>query len=280
MNFRFSCAVSLYKELGRQDAIIETTEVAIRSFLFASETHGNFSSFLQAQSALVGIKVDDVNLENFRLRIALGYIVSIHQSLEIFLRDFKDEYVGFYNETWNFADLEGDLLSKTIQKIGKVDEVKKSVGVHLFSLLDYYRIVRNTFLHNLRIFQESETGKNIINKPNNRIENAFDELTPFLSTIANDFPKLKAPNRYSQIDFDDFILFTRVLKIVVDRLMEFCKPNENQLFDYYQRLQLFRKYPSGSARKKNALIGEMNNRFGIERMIAEKLLNSAFASLA
>jgi hypothetical protein len=276
MNFRFQCLLDLHKNLGQHDAIAEATEVAVRSFLLGAQGVGDFNHFLTAQSQAVGIKVDYVNLQQFQQRIALGYLISVHQSLEIFLKDFRIAHIDFYGEEWHVGEAKSSLLDKVIKKIGKADDGIAAIGAHTHALLDYYRLVRNAFAHTEVVGeQELDASKGKI-----RNDKGFENLEQFLPAIQSDYPRLKAPNPLSNIGFDDFLLFTRAVKKAADGLMAFCKPTEKQLYDYYDRLQLFRKYPAGSSRKRNAMIGDMSQRFGIERTDTEKLLNSTFASLA
>lgn len=278
MNFRFQCLLDLFRNLGQHDAIAETTEVAIRAFLLTAQENVDFNHFLAVQSQAVGIKVDNVNRKQFQQRVSLGYLISVHQSFEIFLKDFRTEHIDFYNDEWHVGEAKMSLFDKVIKKVGKVgqgDDVKAAIGTHTYAVLNYYRLVRNAFAHT-EVAGEQELGDSK-GKKNNK---DFEDLEYFLPAIQSDYPNLKAPNLIADIGFDDFLLYTRTVKTAADRLMVFCKPTEKQLYDYYDRLRLFRKYPANSSRKRNALIGDMSQRFGIERSESEKLLNSTFASLA
>ncbi|OQP53493.1 hypothetical protein A4R26_05765 [Niastella populi] len=102
----------------------------------------------------------------------------------------------------------------------------------------------------------------------------------FQGQIEAAYPKLNAPNSIDNIGFDDFLLFTRAVKNTAENMMKFCTPKNSELYSYYQRLNLFRQYQSGSTRRKNAMVGDLKQRFGLSTVEAENLLNSDFASLA
>jgi hypothetical protein len=81
MAFRLKCRNKFYKTLGQFDAICEFTEVAVRDFLSNVKSEPEFNDLLAEKSILHKIKVNAVELNLFRSRIAQSYILSVYQSL-------------------------------------------------------------------------------------------------------------------------------------------------------------------------------------------------------
>jgi hypothetical protein len=260
MVFRFKCLSKLYQDLGRYDAMVEFNEVAIRSFLHNACSSGSFNSFLAQQAQTVGIRVDAIDLVSFRSRISQSYLVSVYQSVAVFLDEFRKEHIELYGKSWDTGESSGDLLTKTLQQIGKISDIKSALGDHNLEIFAYYRKVRNRYAH---------SGKSDTNP-----EKDFKALEPYLVSIASDFPGLHAPNSFNDLSFDAFLLFTRVVKVIAERLVLFCKPSDEEVVQYYERHRIIDQLKGSLNRKRNALITDMENRFGIQRLHAEKLLNS------
>jgi hypothetical protein len=240
--------------------MVEFNEVAVRSFIHNANSSGSFNAFLAQQAQMVGIRVDAVDLVGFRSRISQSYLVSVYQSMDVFLDEFRKEHIELYGNSWDTGESSGDLLTKTLQQIGKMSDVKRAIGDHNLEIFGYYRKVRNRYAH---------SGKSDAN-----LEKDFNALQPCLVSIASDFPGLQAPNSFDNLNFDDFILFTRVTKVIVERLVLFCKPSDDDIIQFYERNRMIDQLKGNLNRKHNSLVADMENRFGIQGSHAEKLLNS------
>ena len=77
MAFRLKCKKELYENLGRYDAIVEFTEIAVRDFIAKSQESKNFDTYLQEKSVQHEIKVDTIDLNLYQTRIAHNFSLSI-----------------------------------------------------------------------------------------------------------------------------------------------------------------------------------------------------------
>lgn len=259
MAFRLNCVSELYKNLGRFDAIVEFTEISIRDFIEQANQTGNFDSYLQAKSAQHKIRVNTVDQSIYRSRISQSYILSIYQTAELFLHQFRDEHIDLYDKSWKLDDTTENILIKTIRKISAINPATLHIGAHRLSIFNYYRIVRNKYSHD-RI---NET----------KVDAAFDALKQHNPQIKIDYPGLSSPNEFDKISFDDFILFSRTIKDIAYKLNDLIVPTNEQLRDYYSRKDLFKELNENRVRKSNALKGHMLSNFGIEDEQTNIILN-------
>lgn len=266
MAFRLNCVSELYKNLGRFDAIGEFTEVAIRDFIHQANKSSNFDNFLQEKSNQHNICVNTIDQSVYRARISHSYILSVYQTAELFIHQFRDEHIDLYNNTWTLDDTKDNLLIKTIRKISAVSPATAHIGVHRLSIFNYYRVVRNKYSHD-RI---SEI----------RVDQEFQNINQFRTQIQTDYPGLLAPNNFDNISFDDFILFSRTIKDIAFRLNDLITPKNEQLKDYYIRKEFFKELNENPLRKTNALKGHMLSNFGIENDQANIIINLLAVPLA
>lgn len=266
MAFRLNCVSELYKNLGRFDAIVEFTELSIREFIKQASASGNFDTFLQDKSSQHNIYVHAVDLSIFRARISHSYILSVYQTAELFLHQFREEHIDLYNVPWTLDNSTDNLLIKTIRKISAINPATLHIGAHRLSIFNYYRVVRNKYSHD-RI---SEV----------RVDREFQNISQITSQIQNDYPEVIAPNTYDNISFDDFILFSRVIKDISYKLNDLVRPTNEQLQDYYARKDLFRELNENKNRKINALKGHMLSNFGIENEQANAIIRLLNVPLA
>lgn len=266
MAFRLNCVSELYKNLGRFDAIVEFTEISIRDFIHQANQTGDFDSFLQTKSNQHNIRVNTIDQSVYRARISHSYILSVYQTAELFIHQFRDEHIDLYNNTWTLDDTKDNLLIKTIRKISAVNPATASIGEHRLSIFNYYRVVRNKYSHD-RI---SET----------RVDQEFQNINQFRTQIQTDYPGLAAPNDFDNISFDDFILFSRTIKDIAYRLNDLVIPTNEQLRGYYIRKGFFNELNENPLRKANALKGHMLSNFGIEDDQANIIINLLAVPLA
>lgn len=259
MAFRLKCVSELISNLGKYDAIVEFTEIAICDFIDYADESGDFDSYLKSKSETHKIKVDSVDRLIYRSRISQSYILSVYQTFELFLRQFKDEHNDLFNGNWKFDDSKDNLLIKLIRKITTINNAKTVIGDFRLELFDYYRKVRNKYSH--EYIDDSKLDK------------AYAQIITFKTEISNNYPKLKAPNEFDEINFDDFILFTRLVKDIAYGLNDMIQPiSDSLLVDYYQRKDMFNNLNQNLPRKTNAIKGHLREYFGIVDD-SEKIIN-------
>jgi hypothetical protein len=210
-HYRYKSYTSLKKKLGEYDALVEYNELAIREFLLEAEKNTDFLSKLSEKHK---IKVDFFNKQKFNSRIRLLYILSVSQQADHFFSEFRKEYKSISSLIWkNRIDGEADIdyILRTIS--GDVNTGKEKIGKQLYDIFNYYRLVRNEFIHN-------DNDYNDIDAKWSKID---------LKDMPLRYSRYKSPKKMVDIDFDDFILYSLVLK---DIAFQFCihfRPNLSEL---------------------------------------------------
>ena len=179
------------QDLGSSDAINEYIEVLLRQF----ESYTSDESSFQSIASRYGLRVNDVSPQVAICKIREYYIVSVYQVFEEFLNQmhaFLKEY-GVYKEN---KDSSTSMLKHI--HVNLVGMKKTSENAYLYYLIcDYYRLIRNLCAHTDNI---------------NKAQNVYQKLFERKDEINVLFQKLQAPNRYDNINFDDFILYSRASK--------------------------------------------------------------------
>lgn len=129
-----------------------------------------------------GLSISNLD-QDFGLRIAQGYIVSVYACLDRFLADYKN-----LPGSPTYREKEGDLslLEWTWKIVGKKAAQDEKDA---FYLCDYYRLVRNNIVH------KGASGS--------QLKQRYSCVKKLRSS------RLKAPNSISELTFDDQVLFSR-----------------------------------------------------------------------
>lgn len=195
-SFRYRAYRSLKSGLGEADSTVESIEVAVRKLEREAIESEDANSYIRKVSKQSGVRVDHFDVESLRLRAAHLYILSVYQHAEQFLETFWREIPG--SEEWPQRNKKVDLGTWIFDNVvAPTDSGDKGEGLLLKSLFDYYRLVRHRFMHSR--FDSEE------------LEVKYQE-TKKLWTDSGKWSMLSAPNRYEEMTFDDFILFSRVTK--------------------------------------------------------------------
>lgn len=261
--FSFKAFRNLKKGLGEFDAVVECNEIAIREFIDNHKASHNPEQFIQELSEKHGVRVDTININLFASRIRLFYILSVAQQGEQFFEEFIKEYKTYYlSLKWQDkidGETDFDYLLKHIftSKKQGINEIGKAI----YEGLNYYRLVRNKFTHSER---------NDIKKLNN-LSRKLNQYKDFYSTK---FHSHNSPNNYEDIDFNDFLLFTNILKHIGYTLCKKCKPNNIELAKRIANLEIktngkivkpinnIKKLENNHKRFLNAIGNLLNSTFG------------------
>ena len=223
--FSFKAFRNLKKGLGEFDAVVECNEMAIREFLTNLKASPDQTQFIIDLSHKHGIRVDTVSVDLFSSRIRLFYILSVMQQAEQFIDEFRKEYKS-YNSTW--ADKEGgetdldNLLRNVFSSKGRGID---GIGKEVYHGFEYYRLVRNRFAHS-----EEKDFK--------RLENQCSKIIEYIDFYNSTFHSIDSPNNYDKINFNDFLLFTNIIKHIGYVLCEKCKPDNSILAEKIMYLEV------------------------------------------
>ena len=227
------------QDLGISDAINEYIEVLLRQF--ESSPHDE-SSFQRIASGF-GIRVNDVSPQVAICKIREYYVISVFQVFEDFLNQmhsFLKEY-GVYKEN---KDPSTSMLKHI--HVSLLGMRKTSETAYLYYLIcDYYRFVRNLCAH----------ADNI-----NKVQNAYQKLSDRKTEIATLFQQLEAPNKYGNINFDDFILYSRAAKKLAEMYMANIEYDVDKVVAIFD-IERFRVYRNNPKRLRKAMETEIKFKF-------------------
>jgi len=261
--FSFKAFRNLKKGLGEFDAVVECNEIAIREFLRNLEASQNKKYFIQDLAQKNGVRVDTVRVELFTSRIRLFYILSVMQQAEQFIDEFRKEYKT-YNPTWlekedSETDLDNLLRNIFTSKGRGID----GIGKEVYHGFEYYRLVRNRFAHS----EEKDIKK---------LENQCSKISEYKVFYNSKFNSVDSPNNYDKINFNDFLLFTNIIKNIGYTLCKKCKPDN---------LQLAEKITSLEVKVENKIIKPIKNILKLKNdpnrfsNAIGNLLNSSFGKI-
>jgi hypothetical protein len=267
-SFSFPSFRRLCKYLGEADALIELTELAARSFILAAVASGDAGRFTEEASRKFGVRVNLSEVSQLNAHLYRHYIVTVYQSAEHFLHDFRQEHIGLYGRGWTGDADNIDPLTVTFRNIcdGESDP-EKAIGQDLITRFQYYRSVRNWAVH---------TKDEDDSKPRAR----FREIEPYSDENGKKYASVNAPHEPDMLNFEDFILFSRITKQIGECICKIAKPTESDewlraLGDASKRFSRLKTKPE---RMINSIAGKLRTEYGIDgvtsRWVAEEIHRS------
>jgi len=257
MAFRLKAYKQLKSELGVFDAVVEFSELCTRDFIANKPTELDFEEYLRSKSQQHGIKVNYVEIDKFNVTMSHSYIVIAYQAFENFIHSSRKENELIKSVKYEIKTEDGNLLERNLKSIYRINDISSVVNQRLLDIFDYYRNVRNKFVH------PSSDAK--------KVKKAFAKLEANREVIQKTY-RLEAPNAFDEIQFDDFNLFTRILKQIGQIISNESEPSTSELANYYMHRNLF-KNQNNIIRKKNAIINQIINDFGYDNLDALKIYN-------
>lgn len=260
--FSFKSFRNLKKGLGEFDAIVECNELAIREFLKNLNKSVDKDSFIQELSEVHSVKVDTVIAKLFAPRIRKFYIMSVMQKAEQFFDEFKTEYKKYDNSWINKIDGETNIdnLLKNVFKT-KSNGIKE-IGEEIYNGFEYYRFVRNRFAHS-----EEKNDK--------KLNLYCKKATEHKEFYEINFHCQDAPKDYKNIDFQDFLLITNIIKNIGYTLCQKGKPDNETLAKIILKTEIkisedkstnaiksLQKLKNNETRFTNAIGNLLNTNFG------------------
>ncbi len=260
--FSFHSFRNIKKGLGEFDAVVECNELAIREFTSNLSKTPDKETYIQALAEKHSVRVDTVSLKLFESRIRQFYIMSVMQKAEQFFDEFKKEYKD-YNPIWvDKKDGETDLDNLLINTFSSLKNGIKEIKEEVYFGYEYYRFVRNRFAH----FEE---------KDNKKLKSYLQKVKNYQVFYNNTFHSNSKPNEYKEIDFNDFLLITNIIKNIGYTLCEKCKPDNQILAEIISKKEIttktnkkinsvksLSKLKNNSERYSNAIENLLNSHFG------------------
>ena len=258
-SFRYKCYQSLYTTFGRVDSIVECIELSIRDFLNRSEDHSNFDKYIEERAEQNNIRVNTVNVEHLKVRSSQLHILNVFQQFEGYLIDLKKE-IPFKIK----LDEGNDSLFKRMLKA--LDDSEGLISQIEIDIVEYYRNIRNIFMH-----QEIESGK---------YDKKAERIRMIIQNKNDELKKYSAPNKYEELQFDDFILFTKISKDIAAKLCVVGCPSAKEIANfiraskYYSRLN---KYRNNKDRFERAAETLCRCEYSLDKTDSKEVVNELWA---
>lgn len=232
----------LCREIGEQDAFIELNELAFRYFI-ADVEEENMQKFIKKQSEEHGISVNSKPKDEMKILFAKNYIAMTYNVFEIFFDDFRKEYNDFNNEDNRFdyelTQKKGKQITRFQFLLNRFPSLKTVIPLNHQNLYFYFKEIRTNTTH---IASD-------ISKIDKLYENLLTDSEEFcLNCKKKEFVIKKLPNPYEEISFDDWLMFTKLIKSIALKISKLTVPSAQKIADNY-KLKKFNKYKDISKKK-------------------------------
>ena len=155
------------------------------------------------------------------------------------------------------------LLKHEIRVVGGM-KVAKKVQVHLdtileplYELCEYYRLIRNSSVHDLCEIDSHEKEYRKLQKYNFKTDAKFS--------------KLVAPNIYEEISFDDFVMFSRSCVELATYIFEKMEYDYAKIVKDIPHKQVSKWQKYSKKRQKRALYSYINTLYQADETLIEQI---------
>lgn len=298
MTFTLQSYRRLKSKLGKLDAIVECNELALRGFINQAAQHTSekeLKGFITSQSEQYKVQVNAVDLNQLGVKVAQLYILLVYQQAEEFFQDFREEHP--YSSAWKYDN--GDtILVRILNNIGDdYDQNVKCIGELRFEIFDYYHLVRNRFMHSKirleKLDNQTKKIQEIINNQPNHLPVSFLCADKKLDEIDNKVRAKRSyningvPNVYRSITFEDFLLFSKLVKDIAYLVCQLSRPSDIELADWILEnpdskviLSKFRRRKQNEERYKNSIFGLVNNLYGLQKNEAQGVVEALIKKMS
>ena len=234
----------LKNELGYANVTNQYIELAARTF---QVDHGNDN--LQERAGMVGLSIATLP-EDYLKRIANGYIIGVHSCVEHFLVQYR-LLPGSPARGQNYSAEDDDNRLKWILNICYGNRIPHDVK-QLYFICNYYRLVRNEIVH-------CGTGRVELRQAKTELNNLTDDLA-----ISNIRGHLNAPNNFTNLNFDDQVLFSRAARTICDRIYKDSKYDwDVVLGNYRTKINRFILSNDSEEKKKARILNFLSQMYPI-----------------
>ncbi len=239
------------QDLGVSDAINEYIEVLLRQFESSPHDERSFQSIASG----FGIRVNDVSPQTAIQKIREYYIITVYQVFEDFLSQMHS-FLKRYGEYKENKDKSISMLQNI--HVNLIGMRRTSETPYLCYLIcDYYRLVRNLCAHTDNI---------------DKVEKAYQKLAERRDEIEILFQQLQAPNKYGNICFDDFILYSRAAKELAEMYTENIVYDVDKIVDNFD-IKRLRVYKNNPVRLRKTIETEIKFNFCMKPEIIKNVID-------
>lgn len=200
----------------------------------------------------------------------LGQYCAINQFVELSKRCFVTDYKEEIQNRNSFIELatqreitltsydseyEDSWLKCAVKNIvgGKLSKDNQA----LYELCEYYRLIRNTTVHDLCDVKSHEKE--------------YRKLQSYNYKKDTKFSKLIAPNEYEKISFDDFVMFSRSCVELATYLFNSVSYDYIKIINEIPQSQISRWKKYKPARCKKAILAYINTLFRIDKDLESQI---------
>lgn len=225
MIFKYKAYDNLLLELGRNDYVVEITELATRDFINTIQNSFSPEKLVKAKCKEYGIMVSFDKSNIFYNQLMLSHIASVYHFAETFLYELQVEYNSFSNENWKFHK-DKDRIDQT-----KLDQTltffKSKNRFNQTDKIEPYLIDIFVYYHQLRVFysHRSTVSKGEISKKWNNAKTHFEKD----NELQTKYKITNKPKDIESLDFEDFFLFTQIAKELCLKISSLCFPEPEGL---------------------------------------------------
>lgn len=259
MIFKYKAYENLLLELGRNDYVVEITELATRDFLKTIQNSSSPEELIKEKCEEYGIMVSFDKSNTFYNQIMLSHIASVYHFAETFLYELQVEYNSYSNEKWRFHnDKKRDDQTKLDQTLAFFNSKKRfnqtdKIESYLIDIFEYYHQLRVYFSHKSTVSRGEISSK--WNKAKSHFENNVTLKTKYKIT--------SKPKEIENLDFEDFFLFTQISKELCLKISSLCFPEPEGLANISELKKL--KKHSDNEIRINRIESYLKTNFGYIR---------------
>lgn len=213
MIFKYKAYYNLLNDLGRNDYVVEVSELATRSFFDQLKSSSNAATFIKEKCIQYGIMVSYDPSNNYHQQIILGYIANVYHLAETFLYELQNEFNDLSKESWGFEQGK----TKLTQTINFFEDRKR---INSIDKIDSYLIETFEYYHQLRVYFSHKKTTSL-----KEVENKWKKaVSHFDKTLLLRYKISDGPKEISKLNFEDYYLFTQVAKDIAFQISSICYP--------------------------------------------------------
>jgi hypothetical protein len=249
---------TLKRSVGVFDGLVEMTEIALREIEQQSSASGDASAFIRMLSGKHGIAVNYKQFPGVRWFHAANAIAVTHNTFDIFLDDFRLESISLLKlPAWDFGSRKDSRLEVLLRNMPcDYQAAVKAVGQKGQELAEYYRLVRNHFVH-------------AHGDDDSKVRRQHLKLADYVDALRQQYSVKAAPSLYDDLQFEDVILFTRLVKDIASSLCQAAIPTDEQIAERVEIKSM--RGMIGSPRLKQALMMELSTQFGLDPVDSDRI---------
>lgn len=201
------------------------------------------------------------------VEIAKNYTVTVDHSAERFLVEFRKEHQELFDKKWKEKQEGESWLDNAIINIFEsrhsAIQVLGEINLEIF---DYYHDIRNYVVHP----RSEESRKKKIDAKFNSLKKHQEEITKLHQSPL-------APSAVEELKFEDFKLFSKVVKHIALELCRHQNPSDEQIVKIIDIDDLKRRIKHNPKRLQTAVEGELRTIYGLDKDRASRLASRILA---